>query len=558
MLLAVGALALALGAIVLGSLTAPPPEAAPETTTSTTGDDLEPPIDFENFTIAEIERGTPLAWDQAISVSDAYPLALFELEDWNYLFATQLPNFSTNDSGGLQAWRSDDGTDWESLGQVIDQSRSIMSVAGTDQGLIAIETGDMGGDLTLWRSGNGVEWSPETIDVDGLSDNIVLYPQAVGANEKLTVVAARRGVDVLRLIQDALPGAFGHDVSPARFGWGPTFENDEVEFVLWGPLGFPLAEIPVSDLGLTEEEIEVIEDDYLGSGQRTGVELWVSTDGGEWLKGELPEASWVSSITTAPTGELLATGWDNQTDRLWTSLDGFTWQERDLGLGPERIDTWNGLFIGPSRLGTPSVVVSDDGVVWDSVGPDDLFPPRISWGIGAFAAGSGGVVAIADGWTNSTTFTPDEAVTLRDGDATLTIDHSTGSYTLEKGDFTHTWSMSSSTAPEGVRVDPTSERLTFYDIDTGEDQASFSFAQLVEAEDSFWSAQSLEGRLQALVFTSDLEEWTIQDAGSSLGGSNIVILEVNDSHVVAATASSGGRFYPQGSPGFEIWSAPIP
>lgn len=555
----IAALALAFGAIALGALTAPLPEAASETTTTTTTDDIEAPIDFENFTIAEIARGTPLTWSQVHSVSDAYPLALFEHDGWTYLFATDVPNFSRHDSGGLRAWRSEDGVDWEALGQVIDQSRSIVNVSGTSQELVAVEAGSMGEDMTLWRSGNGIEWSPETIVIDALTESTMLYPYAIGGNERITAVAVRQGVDVLRLIQENLTGVFGNDVSPATsFGWEATFENDEVEFVLWGPLGFPLAEIPASDLGLTEEEIEAIESEYLGSGPPTGVDIWISTEGGDWLKSELPDAAWVTSITTTSSGVLLATGWGTQTNRLWTSLDGLNWQERDLGLGPERIGSWNGLLIGPSRLGTASVVASEDGLDWESVGLEEHFPPRISWGIGAFAAGAGGIVATVDGWTNSTTMTPEEAVVIRDGDATLTIYHSTGSYTLEKGDFTGTWSMSSSRAPDDVKVDPTSERLTFYDIETGAEVASFSFSELIEAEDAFWSTQGLEGHVQALAFTPDMEEWTIQDARSSLEDSNVVNLEVTDSQIVAATVSSGGRFYPQSSPGFEIWTTPVP
>jgi hypothetical protein len=146
---------------------------------------------------------------------------------------------------------------------------------------------------------------------------------------------------------------------------------------------------------------------------------------------------------------------------------------------------------------------------------------------------------------------------LTDVDATLTIDYNTGSYQVESGDITRTWSMNSSQVPDGVIVDIASERVTFHAVDTDDVLASFTFDQLTQAEAEFWSHQGLDDQYEGLVFSPNGEEWTIQDPSRFTDGS-IRFLEVNESHVVAAVIPEGGRFSPQMSPGFEIWSAPIP
>lgn len=556
LIFAVAALALAFGAIALGALTAPAPEAASQSTTSTT-ETIDRPVDMENFTVGEIERGEPFEWSQVQAVHDSVPLALLEHDGWVYVFATDMPNFAGHDEGGLRAWRSADGEKWESLGQVIDRSRSVGGVAATSKELIAVEAGEAGVGMAVWRSSDGIEWQAEVIEVDGLTENTYVYPYAIGGNEATTVIASRTGIDVLGILQETLPGVFGDDVSSASLSWGTQSVGEELQFVIWSPLGFPLIEVPASDLGLSDAEIALFESEYGGPGP--AVDIWVSADDGEWHRSEIEDAFWISSITTTAAGEMIAAGWDMQGSRLWASFDGFNWEQRNLGLGPERIEIWDGLLVGPSRSGLPSVVTSEDGVTWESIGPEDLFAGSgiISWSTGDFAAGTAGIAAAVDGWMSTAGNSTEEPITLVDGDATLTIGYSTSSYSLQKGGATYRWSMSSSAPPDGVTVDPTTETVTFHDTESGEDLAAFSFDELIEAEQSMWTSSQLEDHHQALIFYGD-DGWTVKDAASSMGDTTIHFLEVTDSHVIAAVGSLGGRFSPQASPGFEIWSAPIP
>lgn len=550
--LAVGALALALGAIVLGSLTAPVPEAAHETTTTTSTADVEQPIDLESFTIAEIERGSPLEWEQVHSVDDGYPLALVEHESWTYIFATDMPNFAANDEGGLRAWRSADGVQWEGLGQVITSGHVIGNVRSTPQGLMAIENGTGGGGLTLWRSTDGVGWSGEPITTAGTGEHVSVYAFAFGGNAELLMVAARTGLDVAGLVEDKLD----LNLDLTTYGWSPNLVNGEYEFVLWGPLGFPLLEISADDLGLTGEERALLEAEYNGRG--ADYEVWVSAEPGLWLAGEIPDASWVSSITATPNGQIVASGWDNQTNLIWTTTDGFNWEKTiPSPSGPYQVEVWNGSLIGPSEIGPASVMTSADGLEWERIGPEQHLPHQMQWNIGVIGTGPGGIAASIHGWRSSTSVPHDEPVVLTDADATLTIDYNTGSYHVESGDITRTWSMNSSEVPDGVTVDLASRLVTFHAPESDVALASFSLDELTDVEAEFWSRRGVEGQYYGLVFTPDGREWSIQDPSRFTNGS-IRLLEVNESHVVAAVISDRGRFSPQTSPGFEIWSAPIP
>ena len=551
MVLAVGALGLALGALVLGSLTAPPPEAAPEATTTTTADEVVQPIDLENFTIAEIERGARLEWSQGLSISSGFPLALLEHEGWTYIFATDQPSFAAHDEGGLRVWRSTDGVEWESLGQVIGAEHLVSSVHSTPQGLVATERDISGDQLTLLRSNDGVAWTNEDIAISNDDARLSVYAQAVGGSDRILVVSVMSGLDIPRLIEETI----GLEVDSGNFGWGPNYQNGEFELVLWGPIGFPLAEIHADDLALTEEERAILEAEYQGGPE---FETWVSAESGQWLESDIPGASWINSIMATPSGQILATGWDNQSNNVWTTLDGFTWEEIDLGVPkPDEIQVWNDLLIGPSRSGLASVVTSQDGLEWERIGPESHLPGLIQWNLGVMGSGSGGIAAALHGWKSSTFVPSDEPVTLTDGEATLTIDYNTGSYQVDSGDISRTWSMNSSKMPDGITVDLTAELVTFHATDTNEELASFTFDQLTEAETTFWSRPEFDGRHDGLVFTPNGEDWTIQDPSRWTDGS-IQLLEVTGSHVVAAVTSEGDRFSPQTSPGFEIWSAPIP
>ncbi|MFZ0014204.1 MAG: hypothetical protein WAL25_08830, partial [Acidimicrobiia bacterium] len=391
--LGAGGLALAIGAISLGALTAPQPEAVVITTTTstTTTAVVERPIDMDNFSIAEIETGTPLDWRRVETVVEGFPVGLLREDGWLYLFATDVPSFTASDRGGLVAWRSEDGLEWEKLGQVIDRSQQITQVRTTPQGLVAFGSDHDSRSLVVWRSDDAISWEPDPIAIGEVASAVTIYAQAVGGNEQVLVVSASLQFDVSRLVADKLEDQIGDRIDLSRYGWSTDLVDDEYIFQLWGPVGFPLFETTATELDLSEAELDALNDSYRGGNESN--RLWASTAGGEWQPIELPNSVWVDSISADASGEIVVVGSGNQGPKTWTSDDGLIWEEASSSRRPYVVEQWNDRLVGPSMNGGARFLVSDDGRDWVELGPDDTFPLPIQWNIQSIGAGPGGIIA---------------------------------------------------------------------------------------------------------------------------------------------------------------------
>lgn len=558
-LFAAAGLVVVAGFVLMGILSPAQPVAVEETTTTSTSiADLVPPFDTETFAVSEIARGEPFAWQPVMILDDSYPMALFDHEGWIYLFSTERPNFSGYEQGGLRGWRSGDGESWEPLGQVIPARHRISQIVSTPQGLVALEQTDEAG-FAVWRSAFGFDWTVEELSVEGLGPSETVAPQAAGGSESVLVVAGNRYVDVQRRIREGFGPLGASDDIGFSYGWAVDIRGEEVEFQLYGPLGLSLGVLTPEDIDLTEAEVETLVDEW--NGRNPGAEVWTRIGEGPWQETEIPGASYVEAIVTAPHGELTAVGYGSSGPTHWSSDDGLNWERADRFPRPYGLDNWRGTLVGPSEGGRASVLISGDNGDWEEIGPHDHFPIEFSWHIGPVGAGSGGIAALVTSWDRYR-FEPEEPlepVTLRSGDATLTIDFQSGSYNLETSDgATHTWQMHGTTTPEGITVDLASPVIEFHDPDTGEFLATFTIEQLMEAETSYWSGHHQPAAHRAVVFTSDGDEWSIQD-GAVLGNDlEIMHIEVSETHVVAAGINPAGLYDPSLSPGFELWSAPIP
>lgn len=542
------------GLAVIGVLSPATPVAVePTTTTSTTSAEVEPPIDPANFNIDQIARGEPLDWTEAMMLDDGYPMALLDHEGWIYLFSTAQPNWSGLEEGGLRGWRSADGESWEALGQVIPENYHVAQVSSTGQGLVVLEWRD--GGLGVWESDNGFDWSFEEVPLDDLDPGQTVSPMAVGGSEAMLVVAGRTSVDVYRRVQEKLLSMGAEN--PNVFGWSVEVTGDEVRFPLYGPLGFPLVVLTADDLGLSSQEVELVVDDY--QGQEPVTIIWTRTAEAGWQRGEIPGA-YIETIRETPAGELIAFGY-GRVGTTWTSRDGVDWEEGEASSGPYLSDVWRGRLIGPSDSGQADLAVSTEDGSWETMGPRDAFPNDFNWTMGATAAGPGGIAAVIMGWHEYgyvEPVEPPEPPRLTEVGATLTLDVEAGSYTLETNDgSTHTWSMSER-VPSGVTVDLETASIIFSDPDTDDLLASFTISDITQAQNSYWAERDWSSPYQAFTFSPDGEVWTIQD-GTTIGeGVEIMHLEVTETHVIAVGIDPAGRYDPTLSPGFGLWSAPIP
>jgi hypothetical protein len=554
--MAVGLFAVLVGGLLLVSLTSPDPEAieaaASTSTTSTTLADVDQPIDLDNFSVDQLARGEPFEWESSLRVVEGYPIEFLSHDDSLYIFATEVPNFSSFERGGLRVWRSSDGNTWESLGQVIDQSHMIGSVSPTGQGLVALEygLGQMG--FTVWQSENGSEWEAEQISVDGANELTTVYPTAAGGVGALLLVAGQVQVDSLAPLRERLGDM-------ADFGWGADVVGDEVQFTLYGPLGWRLGVVSADELNLTEEEEELIIDAYSGQTE-VRANLWMKQGNAGWRTTAIPEANWIDRIATTPDGEVIAHGWGPMGAHSWTSKDGLNWEESPRPARHYLNDRWGNQLVAPHPNGGLSILVSTDGQEWEDIGPTESFPGLIQWWTGALAAGSGGIATTINGWderAEPSEQAPDsQSASITNRDGTLIMDAQSGEYTLELADKTYNWPA---TLLNGVAVDLDTRSLRFLDTESGDLLTSFPLEDIIAAQSelvTFGPAESTGYGVFA--FTSDGTEWTIQTFDEMGSGHAVIDLAVTETHVVATAVDSGAFYDPSLPPGFEVWTAAIP
>jgi hypothetical protein len=542
--------------LTLVGLTSPDPaasEATTSTSTSITLAEVEPPFDLENFTAAQLNRGEPFEWENTLSIVEGLPVALLRHDESLYVFATDVPNFSGFDSGGLRAWKSSDGLTWEPLGHVIEQHHRIGVVSSTAQGLVALETGS-GAGFTVWSSENGQGWEPEEIRLEETGDLITVSPQAVGGTDRLLIVAGRLEVDIFPLLQEKLGKI-------ARFGWGTDVVAGEVMFTLYGPLGMPIAAIPAEDLSMTEQDMELIADAYSAESDLL-VDLWVKGAESTWQRTQLPGLHWVQGITRTPDDDAIAHGWGNAGRSSWTSRDGLNWEKTPFTSRHYLDERWGDMLVAPSSEGGLSIYTSPAGGEWDDIGPTEHYPSQIQWWFGAVAAGPGGVAARVNGWDETPPFESpgsEELPILSGADGTLTIDIYSGEYRLDQGGQVHRWPAMSG-VPRGVDIDIDTATVDFLDQESGEELASFQIEEIVQAQQDFLDAQQgpQTNGFATFAFTSDGTDWTIQSLEGIGSATHATQLVVTDTHVIATDWDHEGYYDSSSSPGFEVWTAAIP
>lgn len=551
-----------LGAIVVAgftlvSLTSPDPAASEATTlststTSTTLASVEPPLDLENFSVDQLARGEPFAWESTLSVLEGYPLALLRHDGDLYLFSTEVPNFASFETGGLRGWRSRDGLAWEPLGEVIDGSHMIAVVESTGQGLVALEHRPGHSTFTIWQSDNGSEWDADEIAVDHGIEPATIYPSGAGGTGSLMVVAAEVQVDTLAPLREKLGGT-------ADQRWGAEVVGDEVQFTLYGPLGWRLGVVSGAELDLTDEETESIISAYSGEAE-SAADLWVRADDSDWRATLIPEADWIDRITTGPDGDVVAHGWGPAGAMSWTSMDGLSWEASPHPVRHYLNDRWGDRLVAPHPNEGLSVLVSADGSQWDDIGPSESFPGLIQWWTSALAAGPGGIATTIEGSDEGAPF-PDTTLSPRTAsitnqDGTLTIDARSGEYTLELADQTFTWPA---TTLQNVEVDLDTGSIRYLDPETGDPLTSFPLEDLIAAQSELLTIGSGDGtRYGVFAFTSDGTEWTIQSVDHMGSGDIVTHLAVTDTHVVAGAMDLGAFYNPSSPPGFNVWTAAIP
>lgn len=547
-------LTVAVGVLLMGSLTEPDPVALeePPTTTPTT-EAINPPLDLDNFSLEQIETGDQLEWRQVAEIPEAMPQSLLAHRDAVYVFSPV-----TDDGMGMQAWRSTDGLAWETLGTLIRETHQITSIASTSLGLIAIEPDASDDYVHVWGSVDGANWLEivDGIPVAGSRDEVDFFPSAIAADERILAVAGRVKPDVTQLAEDYLMDTTGSEIDLSGIPIGWTSSPEDLYMTIYGPLNYPVTRISGSELGLTEEQREEISGYFLG--QPDDATIWTKADDGDWQVGEIEGASFINALAPDENGVLRAYG-NGYVPGSWVSHDGVDWEKLNDSGAPTRVETWGNRLVGIGDTGiNPDVVVSTDGETWQESGLADEIPNGVDWFPLGFATGSGGIATVIEAYVDNAPRGIPETPTLTIGDATLTLDYQRSVIHLDKGDQLYTWSIGVANA-DGIEIDLAARQLTFVDPVGGETIGVFSFDQLFELEAAAHIAGATDGTQTGFTFSPDGAEWSVQSMAAEIGPDAAVShVEVTDDNVFALVVRPPEWDRPYGVEGFEIWSAPLP
>lgn len=546
-LLIVSAVALSIAiagvAFGIGRLTAPTDEtdAAPKLITTTTA-----AIVIETV-------GEPLDWSESGDFGERWPVTLVEHEGMVYFFGSPgLPFGPTTPEGsGLDAWASENGSDWESLGSVISAPALVRNVVSTPQGLIAIGTG-AGGAPFVWRSPDARQWSASQLPDDGASQpGTQTDLSAAGANDEVVVVFGNSWFDPDQVILDAV----GEDFP----SYGMSYGGPSGPFTLYGPLGIPVFTATADELGLTDDQLSLL----FGDQGQEGSTVWRSTDGASWITSEF-DGGHVMSVTTNEDGELVALGYGMFGMEAWTSTDGVVWTSQSAVGEVDSLTPWND-GLGASRyLGrSAQLVYSDNGEDWETLGTEELLPDELSWSYYPLAAGEAGIAAVGHGYDESMDFdfAGPEPIVLEESGYTLTIDQERGSLIVADGNTeVLRLLMHSEQVHDEIVVDFPARTMTFLDPESGEALMTFTFDELEEAEQASFEGMEEGMDQQVFLFSPDGSAWSVQDVADFTGNEgSIDAMLVADDRVVAIVAEHSAIFPgPPSLPYVRIWTGLVP
>ena len=534
------------GLLAFSALTAPEPEAVSETSTSTstTLGEVQRPIDLDNFDVGQIATGDQLDWSLTGTVVGNDYGQLLAHESDVYLF-TQEGFFTPFERNALetQAFKLS-GAGWEQLG-AMPPGTDIATLTTTDIGLMAVAVGEPGQQSSLLTSQDGASWQSEPLPLVSESPFAVTGATALNANSAATVLALMASADIRPAVADRLEQEFGSDLDFSRYPVAALPVAGELVVRLFGPFNIPLWEFPVSEIGLDETDLILVNNP-------PPVQITSRATGGEWSTVEI-DAFFMNSIVTADDGSILMFGWPRGGGQAyWLSYDGFAWEKvASSGSTPVSAVATPGGLVGSLEQGG-QMVTSERGFEWTRVF-DDEFPVRFGWWTQLLVGGQGGAAAVIEGWEN--TASPaggPEPVTITKGEATLTLDLFGGQATIDTPETQASFLLYSDRIGDFVTADISNETISFIKPDSEEVLMTVTIDELEEATDEVRFRGGSEDSYKALVYTTDNLEWAIVDVESVIGsGFTIDSIAVTDTEIVIAARQ------PDQSE-LDIWTATLP
>lgn len=533
--------------IALAVATSPADEVALGTTTTTSGEPLPEPtmtttIDIDSFSIGDVATGERLSWREAPPIGASWPLELLEYRGSLYLFTSDGTPGPRITSTGMQVWNSQDGIQWNEIGEVTEAA--VSAVAATDEQLIALGSHPRDGSPHIWTSIDGVDWTPSRlpVDIDSELPTSTWLTDAIVHDDQLILVGSVYP-DPQRLIIDRLPPDITDHLD--RYGMGFNDGPDGPTIEVYAPLGVVGYSASIEELGVDDE----IADALFRSSPSEDTYVWRSYDGAEWVVSD-GNGPFLENLWTAPGGELLASGWGNSGPIIWSSPDGVSWDRTDSSM-VDVVTSQNDRLIGV-RNGA-DLVGSDDGRSWDSLGSEAVLPQSLPWHLEKVDANSAVIAAIATAWIPYRGASASEPPwTLGVSGYTITADYDTGQITVEGPGGRSVVPMWADNTRDKVTVDWTRETMTFHDPVGEVELVTVDFEILREAEMAFYGARDFG--LQALLLSRSDRNWAILDLAEEIGDrEHVSMLRVFDDQMILVTSPIPTWFW--GSP--REWSIKV-
>lgn len=356
------------------------------------------------------------------------------------------------------------------------------------------------------------------------------------------------------------PSKIGLRVDLSEMSWDTRRSGEtDIELTLFGPLGVPAMNVTLEELGLSVEEQQWV---IAGLTFAPETDAWVSDDVSRWHKGSIP-ADQIYSMVNRPDGSLvaIATG-GADLPAIMLSADGIAWEPVDVETTPAVAQRWRELIVGRTDHSPGALLLSEDGLTWDRVDITDRFPMPIEWRGTARGAGSEGLAMTMEGRESGRRIRQTDVPTLRGEDGSvLSLDFRDGVVDLETNDTSYSYELNRGGVelPDGIGIDLERQVMMFGDPESGEVLAEHTFDELQRSERQYFASSFAQVQHQALVFTENGSEWTIQDLAAELGSdSRVAHLEVGAGHVTAIVRNRTEVLDLNPHSGFEIWSAEIP
>lgn len=452
-------------------------------------------------TAAAVVAGPTLSWTEVAgpAVGDGYVSAILAVDGGFIAFAEHWD--PTTETPSLQAWQSNDGTQWAPVEVTGLEEAQIFghTIAQGGPGFVAVGMefeeptaphGRGGGTFLAWTSTNGLDWQAHTLpqpDLTAPDPLMTWYPsvETIAVSDAGIVAAGTAHAEVM--LEQVVADHLGISLDEAMEQiCGMSTDNEGLE-VFSCPENTEdsfyeeelLFSATFAELGISEEAVSMMNE----MSERALV--WYSPDGTSWelLDDPFGAPAFISSVAATDDG-FYAVAHGPRRPAMWHSTNGRTWQAS--GATPEngdidRIFTRDGVLYatGWSRSGGASLWSSTDGATWADIELDALFAGEEGQhSIWELQSGGLGLIGQADSYVDP--FVDAEpfvleadgleiTVWLGEGERVRIVDPATGDVLLEGGPWEYREPEPFELERDGYRVamDIVSMSATVTDVATG-------------------------------------------------------------------------------------------